>query len=389
MASLDPPPEPAPPSWNHRFYAAGFQAIVGLAAHRWLAPLARGRGIVLAFHHVRPWRKEAFTPNRFLEITPAFLEEILDALDGEGFEVVPLSDVPGRLAAPRTGRPFAALTFDDGYRDVIEHAWPILARRGVPWAMFVTGDFADGRGRLWWRELELAVARLDGIAPEASGLETWLDTCGPAAKARAYRVLYGAMMRGTEDALLDRTRRLAEAAGVDVAGIVPTLCADWDELRRLAADPSVTFGSHTLSHAILAKRGTAEARTEIAESRKAIADRLGRPVDHIAYPLGGPREAGPREFSMARDSGYAIGLTTRPGHVGARHRSAPTALPRVSMNGHHQTGAALLSLLSGVPFVAHDIARAARRAAAPRAGDTGTHRETSTGIGAEAETPWT
>ncbi len=155
------------------------------------------------------------------------------------------------------------------------------------------------------------------------------------------------MMRGHEEALLARTRRLAEEAGIDVAGIVPDLCAGWDELRRLAADPAVTFGSHTLSHAILAKRDPGDARIEIDASGPAIAARLGRPVRHIAYPLGGPRDAGQREFTLAQASGYATGLTTRPGHVGGRHRASLTALPRVSMNGHHQTKTAVRSLLSG------------------------------------------
>lgn len=342
----------------HRLYAAGFRAIHGLGAHRWLAPLIRGRGVVLAFHHVRPWRTAAFAPNRFLEIEPEFLEAVLDALDDEGFEVVPLDAVPGRLAGG--GRPFAALTFDDGYRDVIEHAWPVLRRRGVPWAMFVAEDFASGRGRLWWRELELAVAGLDRIPPAESGTGGWLDAQGPAAKERAYNQLYAELTRGDETALLARTARLAQAAGIDVGRIVPDLCADWDELRGLAADPAVTIGSHTVSHAILAKRDVASAEAEIARSRHAISWRLGRPVAHIAYPHGGPREVGPREFAIAAASGYATGFTTRPGHVRAHHGAAPTALPRISMNGHHQSEAALRSMLSGVPFVAHEVARAVR-----------------------------
>lgn len=344
--------------WNHRLYAAGFRAIEGLGAHRWLGALGRGCGVVLAFHHVRPWRASAFAPNRALEIEPGFLEAVLDTLDAEGFEVVPIDAVPGRLMWG--GRPFAALTFDDGYRDVIEHAWPILRRRGVPWAMFVTADFACGRGRLWWRELEFAIARLDRIPPPESGTGGWLDARGAGAKARAYARLYAGLTRCDEAEIHARTGRLAWAAEIDIDGIVPNLCAGWDELRWLAADPAVTFGSHTISHAILAKRNAISAQAEIAGSRHAIARHLGRSITHIAYPHGGPREAGAREFALAAASGYATGLTTRPGHVRMRHGAGLTALPRISMNGHHQTAAALRSMLSGVPFLAHEIARAAR-----------------------------
>lgn len=366
--------EPAPRPLIHRLYAAGFRAIHGLGLDRHLGSLTRGRGVVLAFHHVRPWRPAAFAPNRFLEIEPSFLEAILDALQAEGFEVIALDALPGRLASG--GKPFAALTFDDGYRDVIEYAWPILRRRGVPWAMFVTEAFACGRGRLWWRELELAVARLNGIPSVVSGSCDWIESEGPAAKARAYAQLYAEITQADEATLLRRTARLVRAAGIELDKIVPCLCADWDELRELANDPAVTFGSHTLSHAILAKCDEAKARSEIARSLHVISRRLGRPIAHIAYPHGGPRQVGPREFALAAASGYATGFTTRPGHVRARHGSGLTALPRISVNGHHQSAAALQSMLSGVPFLAHEFARALREGS-PRESPNGTDPRTA------------
>src|SRR6056297_3546951 len=103
-------------------------------AHAW-ARFARGRGVILTFHHVRPAPDGGFAPNRLLEITPDFLETTLDTLDALGFEVVALDSVPERLAGPEPRRPFAVLTFDDGYRDNRDHAAPILGRRGAPWTL--------------------------------------------------------------------------------------------------------------------------------------------------------------------------------------------------------------------------------------------------------------
>src|SRR5919199_200492 len=154
---------------KHRLFSAGFKAIAATRADRWLRPVAQGAGVILTFHHVRPWRERDFAPNRLLEITPEFLDLTLRALRQRGFDIVPLDEVPPRLAAGQGRAPFAALTFDDGYRDNVEHALPVLRRHGAPWTLFATVDYAEGRGRLWWLELEEAIARLDRVSFALNG----------------------------------------------------------------------------------------------------------------------------------------------------------------------------------------------------------------------------
>lgn len=318
-----------------------------LRAHAW-ARFTRGRGVILTFHHVRPARPGDFSPNRLLEITPEFLETTLDVLGALGFDIVSLDSVPGLLSGPPPERPFAVLTFDDGYRDNRAYAAPILARRGAPWTLFVTADFARGRGRFWWRELEEAVARSARI--RFDGLD--LPARTSAEKTRTFETLYWRLRAGSEKALRDATRRLAEEAGVDVEALARDACLDFDELRALARDPQVTLGAHTLTHPMLSKWDEATARREMLESRDVLAAEIGREVRHFAYPVGDPGSAGPREFAVAREAGFATAVTTRPGHLFAEHAAHPHALPRVSVNGLHQSAGALRALLSGLPLLA-------------------------------------
>ena len=56
--------------------------------------------------------------------------------------------------------------------------------------------------------------------------------------------------------------------------------------------------------------------------------------------------------ALAKEAGFVSAVTTRPGHLFDGHGDHLHALPRVSLNGHHQSGAALRSLLSGLPFLA-------------------------------------
>lgn len=348
-----------PSPLRQRLFAAGFAAIAATGADRWLRRAALGRGVILTFHHVRPWRdREGFAPNRLLEITPEFLDGVLTILPRLGFEIVAMDAVPGRLEAPLAGRPFAALTFDDGYRDVVEHALPVLSRHGAPWTFFVTTDYADGQGSLWWLELEEAVRRLDRIGLALEGATLAPPSATADEKQAAFERLYWLLRSGPEERLRRAVAELSAAAGVDGRALVRDLCLRWDELRRLVrSEPALAIGAHTLTHPMLAKHPAERARAEIAESRARIEAELGVPVRHFAYPVGDPGSAGPRDFALAREAGFDTALTTRPGHLFAGHRDHMHALPRVSVNGHFQSEAAMRALLSGVPFLAWNCGR--------------------------------
>src|SRR5205807_4245445 len=88
-----------------------------------------------------------------------FLDEVIRRLRDAEIEIVTLDEVRRRIVERDASRRFVALTFDDGYRDNREYAWPILRRHGTPFTLFVASRFADGTGNLWWVALERAIAR--------------------------------------------------------------------------------------------------------------------------------------------------------------------------------------------------------------------------------------
>ncbi|MBV9078939.1 MAG: polysaccharide deacetylase family protein [Methylobacteriaceae bacterium] len=335
---------------KHRLIAGAFAILDGVRADRWLGPIARGCGVALMFHHVRPERPDAFRPNALLEVTPGYLDLVLQILRQSGIGVIALDEVPSRLAAG--GPPFAVLTFDDGLRDNLEHALPILERHGAPWTLFITTDYANGTGRLWWIELEEILRRADALElrGEDGRLRRW-PARDAAEKNEAFGGIYADLRAGPESRLRDTLAAWGDEVGLDRDALVRSLCMGWDELRALAARPGVTIGAHTLTHPMLAKHPAEVARREMAESRAILEARLGTSVRHLAYPVGDPGSAGPREFALARDLGFVTAVTTRPGHLFREHRAHLTALPRVSINGLHQSEAALRALLSGVPFL--------------------------------------
>lgn len=339
--------------WRHGVIDMGFRAFAATRLHRLAAPFTQGLGAILTFHRVAETPQDEFDPQAGLRIAPAFLDIVLACIEREGFDIVTMDEALRRLAAAARGerpRRFAVLSFDDGYRDTFIAALPILRRRRAPFIVHVTTGFADRSARLWWVELEESIRRLDHV-PWRSGDATFtLPATDAAQKNSAFERIYRDLRRMDETRLLECVAYLAEQAGLDPANIAADLCMDWDELRRIAADPLCTIGAHTLTHPRLAVLDEDEARAELVDSRARIAARLGRRPDHVCYPVGDAGSAAAREFRLAREAGYASGVTTRPGVLFAGHANALHALPRISINGAWQSRGAVETLLSGAPF---------------------------------------
>lgn len=327
---------------------SGLETLYFSGAHRLLRGRLAGMGAILTLHHVRPARMDAFQPNRLLEVTPEFLESVILRLRSQGIEMISLDAMHRRLTTGEMGPRFACFTLDDGYRDNLQHAYPIFRRHKVPFTIYVPTSFPEGRGELWWLAFEHAIANRDRVAVSAGG-ERREFICGTAEeKDAAFHALYW-WLRGqdSEEAIRDAAHQLAEASGFDLAGCCAHLCMRWDELASLAADPLVTIGAHTISHLMLAKADASLAREEMRGSADAIEAALGERPRHFSYPVGDPTSAGPREFALARELGFATAVTTRPGVLFPEHREHLTALPRISLNGEFQRLRYLDVLLSG------------------------------------------
>jgi peptidoglycan/xylan/chitin deacetylase (PgdA/CDA1 family) len=336
------------PDLRKRVIRAGLETLYFTGTHRLARPLFAGLGAVLTFHRVLPPQDEPFRPQRGLEITPAFLDEVLTSLRAADIDIVPIDEAWRRLTGDPGERRFVAVTFDDGYRDTLEHAWPILKKHQVPTTIYVASAFAEGTGILWWEVLGQAVAAKSSVEAVIDGERRRFDCNTLAAKNTTYETIYRylrSMPHQTE--IDDAIGRFAVLNGVDTGAQCRALCMGWDELREMAADPLITIGCHTVSHPFLAKCDEETLRTELTASREAIERKLGMRPDHIAYPVGGPDAVGAREFAAAAVLGYKTGVTTRAGVIFPDHRDHLTALPRLSVNGEFQQLRFLDVLLSG------------------------------------------
>jgi len=124
---------------------------------------------------------------------------------------------------------------------------------------------------------------------------------------------------------------------------------DWSEINQLADDPLCTLGAHTIGHFALSKLNEEEAVFEMQQSAEILKAETGTRPSHFAYPYGFAEAAAVREFELAGKCGFKTAVTTRHGVVYNEHANHMMALPRVAVNGHHQSMHYITTLLSGVP----------------------------------------
>jgi peptidoglycan/xylan/chitin deacetylase (PgdA/CDA1 family) len=240
-----------------------------------------------------------------------------DVLDGllayleSGFEVLAIGEAVERLGvAGRGSQPGVVLSFDDGYADNLHHLLPALRARQFPATVFVTSGPIGTRERLWFSEVRRCIRETTAPSVQAGFLSEPLPLGTPQQRELAAEAVV-AHMKASVARPAEATAALREALDVPASP-----CDDAErmltreELARLAADPLVTIGAHTVTHPVLARLSEEDAVREIEDSRVALAEIIGYEPAFLAYPNGQPGDFTPAIAGHLRSANWRGALTT-------------------------------------------------------------------------------
>ena len=287
--------------------------------------LARGpeRPLILGYHRVvDDFEGTARNEMASMLTSTGMFERHLDVV-GRHFRFVSLDEIGRHL---ESGEPFtervAAVTFDDGYQDNYQHAFPILKRKGIPAAVFVVTDLI---GKPFWQIhdklyylVNKAFAAWDDPRHELSGLLKGLNL--PASHLLRNRMATSSPQMTVSallpDLSLANVRRVMIALEANVGNgfhHIPQSLT-WEMVGEMHR-AGITIGSHTCSHISLPAESIGTVLDELRESKKVIEEHTGDPVAHFAYPGG---QFTPRDVEALERTGYRFGYTACP-HQDQRH----------------------------------------------------------------------
>ena len=211
-------------------------------------------GEIWCLHRVVEKRSD-YPSNRELEITPAFLEELILKYRSEGFAFLDIDSlIHSKSLFPKKR---VNVSFDDGFYDVYQYAYPILKKYRIPFTLYLSTDFPEGKADIWWIQME---------ATQSVGA-------------------FEAMMKQVYESKEPMASTMHELTGTrpDLE-LCRSLSLSWEEIREMIESGLCTIGSHTVTHPGLSRIKEDACLYELKESRRVIKEKLGMDAVHLSYP---------------------------------------------------------------------------------------------------------
>jgi peptidoglycan/xylan/chitin deacetylase (PgdA/CDA1 family) len=282
---------------------------------------------VLTYHRVDEPQKRPWLDPGLISASPREFEQQMRFLRNH-YEVVSASDV---IAAFNSGDPkqlpsrAVAVTFDDGYYDFEEQAWPVLKQYSIPTILFVPTAYPDHPEQtFWWDDLFHALKntkRKDDLKT-AIGVFSLSDA---GSRNQIYQRLKNYIKTLKHPEALAAVKALCSDLGVAPA---QNCIMSWDLLRKLNQD-GLTLGAHTRTHPLVNRISLQEARDEVVGSLQDLQREVGSVLPIFAYPSG--------EFSddvakMLEKEGFALAFTTVRG-INKLGDMDPFKIKRINVGG--------------------------------------------------------
>ena len=210
----------------------------------------------------------------FHKVNPKYFEQQIKHLV-KHYDVIPLSEI-----SPKNKNK-VVLTFDDGYKNNLEYAYPILKKYKLSATIFIVYDFIDKNVFVWWDRLEYAKANVD---------------------------LENIKKLNNEEI----EKKVAQITSLNKNTTKPSdyNFMNWKDIKKIS--DVFEIGSHTLTHPILTNIPLVEAKKEILQSKRKIEGKIGKKIISFAYPNGNYNE---ELISAVEEAGYKFGVIYEKGNI--------------------------------------------------------------------------
>jgi peptidoglycan/xylan/chitin deacetylase (PgdA/CDA1 family) len=219
--------------------------------------------------------------------------DLADALDmlSEGHELPPRA---------------VAISFDDGYRDNLDLAAPMLNDLALPATFFLAPAFLSGTATPWWEVISHAI---DGARRDVVTLD---NETFPVKHRRSREQLMDRLKLGDHESRVrwvdDLVDQLTDGQPGDVQ-LAQDLMLTWSGAHQLV-ESGFAIGSHSMEHRILAREDPDVQLKDLCLSRRSLIEQLNVPVRMLAYPNGTAQDFNEVTECAARDAGYSHAMTT-------------------------------------------------------------------------------
>ncbi len=265
---------------------------------------ARDSLLVLNYHRVGNSESDPWDPGLFSATADELNDQISYLKRNHSFVTLEeaLAFVDGNDKG-RGRRCRVLITFDDGYLDNYEIAFPILRSQGVQGLFFLCTGLVGSSNIPWWDEIAYLVKnaqRRQFSLRYPASLDVDIHKNGLNESLRRILNLYKMPANTDPEHFM---RDLKEGTGSINLPAPSRRFLNWDEARDMV-NGKMAIGAHTHTHAMLSKLDENEQREELVQSRALLGEKLGIKADTMAYPFGALTAFTERTQQIAQEAGY-------------------------------------------------------------------------------------
>ncbi|MDI6645197.1 MAG: polysaccharide deacetylase family protein [Methanobacteriaceae archaeon] len=271
--------------------------------------ITKSQVIILTYHRTGPMTdKWILNPLIHQEIFEKQMKYLI-----KNFNIISLNDLTEMIANGKIPEKAVAITFDDGYKDNYEYAFPILKKYDIPATIFLSTGPIEQKKLFWSDEVSYVLLNTELKSIDIEDIGTYqLNSDEDKIKASISVVEKLKKMENNKKEFI--IKDLINLTGVNIPSrLGKQNILSWNEIKKMNRN-GIDFGAHTVNHPILTNIPLDEAKMEIMNSKNRIEEILNTEVKSFAYPNGDFNE---EILSLVRDSGFNSSVTTISGLVNA------------------------------------------------------------------------
>lgn len=255
-----------------------------------------------------------FSADRSLYMTCKTFENLIIYLLEQGIQILSLNDWLENLIENER---VCIITFDDGWADNFENAFPILRKYSVPATIFLTTGFLDTTEMFWFEKIRSLFERSRSNQDAGNALLTAIERATSLVRFKTRSLDSNSLpllLEALKDCHPDVIQEVIREAAVNGLTIEndDRIVLSYDEINEMGKH-GITFGSHGASHSILTWLSSAEKFNEISLSKAAL-ERTGVNLcPAFSFPNG---LFDPESLDMVRASGYKAAFAASIRNIG-------------------------------------------------------------------------
>jgi len=233
----------------------------------------------------------------------------------ENFNVIPLLEAVEGIKNDVITGPTAVITFDDGYQNNHDIAFPILEKYRAPASIFVSTKFIDTEDTLWTGVLQNAFGKTTLTSMEWKGQN--LDLSTTMNKKKSMEFIKSKLKEENYSVIEKNTNEivdvLSEGEGFRIDASSPYRMLTSAQIEIMAKSELIDFGAHTHNHPILSGLSREDQKFEIEHSIECVTQMTDSSCKSFAYPNGGEADFTDETMGLLEEAEMAVSLSTKLG----------------------------------------------------------------------------